>query len=422
MPMIRRREFLGVSGAGFASLALPVPSGHIEWAFPSEDERPSLVVVYLRGGMDALNALVPYNEDRYYDLRPTLAIPPQDSAESAGVIRLDEKFGLHPALAALEPFWDAGRLAPIVNSGSPHATRSHFAAQDFMEYAAPGLRTIRDGWLNRYLTSSHRDDGSSRARLRALAMQGLLPRSLRGSFPVLAVPEKNVLRDDELLDLFGPLYVDPVARDEEMTARDEDRDSIATTGRDTFETLKHFREIVGSAGTHRARYPESRLGERLRNVAQVVRADEGLEIAALDVTGWDTHADQGGVEGKMADLLRNLAEGLAAFMNDLGPHLDRTIILVMTEFGRTCRENGNYGTDHGHGGLTLLMGGGVQGGRVHGRWSGLNEGNLYQERDLKVTTDFRDVFAEVLRQHFRFDVPKDFFPGHRAGKVRGLFE
>ena len=422
MHPLGRREFLKAAGVGIASFALPLPAGSQGRTASVGAASRTLVVIYLRGGMDALNTLVPYADENYYRMRPTLAIPPEDTDESAGVIHLDDAFGLNPALAALKPLWDAGKLAAIVNVGSPHPTRSHFDAQDFMEHAAPGLRTVHDGWLNRYLALSRAvPDGEGVVRkvpLRALAMQGLLPRALRGSYTVLAVPDGRVLHDKALLDLFEPFYGD--YSEGGMPARREEEDAVLSTGRDTIETLRRFQEIVGR-GSLRGRGLRTAVDAKLAAIGQVIRAGEGLEVAAIDLGGWDLHANQGGVEGKMTRLLQGLGDGLAAFAEDLGPHLERTLVVTMTEFGRTCRENGNYGTDHGHGGLMLLMGGGVAGGRVHGSWTGLEESDLYQSRDLAVTTDFRDVFASVLREHLGFEAPEGFFPDYGATPLRGLF-
>jgi len=426
MPGLRRRDLLRAGGAGILALSLPWPAETLRRAFAAEGKTPAMVIVFLRGGADALNVIVPHGESAYYDLRPTIAIPPKDTDETRGVIELDKTFGLHPALSALHPYWESKQLAGIVNVGSPHPTRSHFDAQDFMEYAAPGSRTVRDGWLNRYLERT--DALMSLAhgeRLRALAMQGLLPRSLRGKVPVLAVPDQRVLADDAVLDLFGPLYEEEKGKGgagESMDPRPDAEDSVLETGRKTVETLKRFREIVKQPDAPgSAKYPKNPLAAKLAAIAKVIRADEGLEIAAIDVGGWDTHANQGGNEGSMARLLGGLGDSLAAFAADLGPLMDDTLVVTMSEFGRTCKENGNYGTDHGHGGFMFLLGGSVAGGRIHGKWSGLAEGTLYQGRDLHVSTDFRDVFAEVLRGHFRFKVPKGFFPDHRVTAMRDLF-
>ncbi len=419
MPGLRRRDLLKAGGAGV--LALSLPATLLRRAMAEEGRVRTLVVLFLRGGADPLSAFVPHGDERYYALRPTLAIAPEDTEASRGVIALDKTFGLHPALAPLHPYWKSGRFAGVLNVGSPHPTRSHFDAQDFMEYAAPGSRTIRDGWLNRYLalprTSKSKRDDAEPALLRALAMQGLLPRSLRGEIPVLAVPDQRVLADDQLLDLFEPLY-----DDDEMGGRSEKDDPVLTTGRNTVKTLKRFRDIVKRPRRGGgAKYPENALGKKLAAIATVIRADEGLQLAAVDIGGWDTHANQGATEGTMGRLLGSVGGSLAAFADDLGPRLDDTLIVTMSEFGRTCRENGNYGTDHGHGGFMMLLGGSVAGGRLHGKWDGLAEKAMYQGRDLPVTTDFRDVFATVLRDHLRFDVPKGFFPDHRISWVRDLF-
>jgi uncharacterized protein (DUF1501 family) len=422
MTTIGRRGLLKATGAGLASFALPRPFRGLDRILAGGDPPPTLVVIYLRGGVDALNVIVPYKDDRYYELRPTLAIAPEDSELGPGVVPLDGDFGLHPALAPLKPYWESKQFAALLNVGSPHPTRSHFDAQDFMEYAAPGLRTVRDGWLNRYLDGSHeparRGEQEEQQGLRALAMQGLLPRSLRGRRAVLAVPEKNVLNDQKMLDLFGPLYGNGM---DSMERGSEEEGSVYEAGRSTFETLKFYKRLVGGAGgASGVTYPKGAFPAKLRDLARVIRAGEGLEVAAIDVNGWDTHAGQGATEGTMANLLGALAGGLASFAQDLGPLMEQTLVVAMTEFGRTARENGNNGTDHGHGGMMLLLGGGVKGGRVHGKWTGLEENSLYQSRDLQVTTDFRDVFAELLRGHLDFDLPKDFFPGYRPGRVRGL--
>jgi len=364
MTRTSRRSILKAGGAGIASLAFPFPSGFMRSAFAGEARKPTLVVIYLRGGMDALNVVIPYKDKRYYDLRPTLAIP-QDQ-----VVPLDGKFGLHPALKALKPFFDKKQFAPIVNVGSPHPTRSHFDAQDFMEYAAPGLRTIRDGWLNRYLAqTAGKKDAERDVALRGLAMQGLLPRSLRGEYPVVAIPDRKVLKDKKVLDMFGKLYGD---EDGESA-----RDGVRKTGRATAKTLERFEEILAKAESRKTTtspslsYPAGGFGAKLKAIAHVIRSGEGLEVAALDINGWDTHANQGASEGTMPRMLSSLGDGLAAFMADLGPHLDSTVIVTMTEFGRTCKENGNFGTDHGHGGSMFIMGGGINGGKVHGKWAGL---------------------------------------------------
>jgi len=432
MKKIKRRKFLAVSATGaLGVMAAPfVKVGRAFGGNGPDGPPPVLVTVYLRGGLDQLNVVVPYADSNYYKIRPTIAIPREGEEGDPGVIQLDRRFGLHPSLAALKPFYDEKRFAPIVNAGSAHPTRSHFDAQDFMEYAAPGSRTVKDGWLNRYLSATAARDRSE-SGLRALAMQGLLPRSLRGRYPVLAVPESvNQKKGDEVLEMFKDLYGcqktggrAKMGGAGDMASGRRAEDAVVATGRNTIQTLEKFKAIIRepAAAGAQASYPRGRLADRLGNIARVIRSDAGLEVAAIDIGGWDHHTGEGGNDGLLARMLKGLGDALAAFMTDLGPDLDRTLVFVMSEFGRTCRENGNAGTDHGHGGLFLLMGGKVRGGKVHGKWPGLDEKRMYQGRDLQVTTDFRDVFSDVLQHHLRFKPPKGFFPDYKPGRVAGLF-
>ncbi|MCC6574970.1 MAG: DUF1501 domain-containing protein [Planctomycetes bacterium] len=423
---LSRRTFLRIAGVGALSLALPELALR---RLVADDAKPlsqtppgpSLVVVFLRGGADALNILVPWADKRYYDLRPSIAILPEKTQDAAGVIKLDKTFGLHPSLAALKPHFDASRLAPICCVGSPHSTRSHFDAQDFMERGAPGARAVNTGWLNRYLNATNKNTKSSDEQLRAVAMQSLLPRALRGDFPVLAVPDERVLNDGQLMGLFDKIYNDGKKNEPAKEGMGEEKreNSVEDTGKDTVETLKRYKEILKRPiDGNRARFPEDALGKRLKDVATVIRAGVGLEVASFDINGWDDHVNEG---DQLSTRLKSLGDGLAAFVDDLGEKASNTLVVVMTEFGRTCRENGNEGTDHGHGGCMLLMGGKLKGGKVHGQWTGLEEKDLYEKRDLAVTTDYRDVFAEVLRGHLKFDSPKDFFPEYSPKPVAGLF-
>jgi uncharacterized protein (DUF1501 family) len=417
MTSFTRRDLLRAAGVGAASLLATsaLPAGLLAQEPPAQAAGPpALVVVFLRGGADALNILVPYSDPRYRELRPTIALRAPGDPDGPEVVRLDDTFGLHPSLAALAPLWAARRLSGVVAAGSPHPTRSHFDAQDFMEYAAPGLRSVGEGWLNRYLRAT-KGSGAGELRkgeLRAVAMQGLLPRALRGAVPVLAVPDDKILdRAAGVLDLFEDVY--GAGMDGPAAAGDP----VVAAGRDSVEALRRYTAITDQAAARATSYPAGRLGDRLRNVASLLQADVGLQVAALDVQGWDHHANEGAADGTLGVMLKDLGDALAAFALDLGPRLDRTLVLVLSEFGRTVRENGNRGTDHGHGGLALLLGGAVKGGRVHGRWDGLAERALYMDRDLPVTTDFRDVMAAVLRDHLGFDPPRGFFPDHRPGRL-----
>jgi uncharacterized protein (DUF1501 family) len=407
---LRRRDFL----KGTAALGIAAQTGFL--ARPAhaqgKDDGPSpaLVVVYLRGGADFLNMVVPFTDDDYHAARPTIGLK-----EADGLVTLDAKWALHPALATMAPLYERGLFAPIVCAGSPHPTRSHFDAQDFMEFAAPGDRTVRSGWLNRYLAAAARSDAGD---LRALGMQQLLPRSLRGPYPVLAVPTSLGTKESaEALEDFEDFY-GPDGASGGMDARDEGAADVVGAGQATIETLRRFQELSGKRKKGKSSYPRSPFGRGLEAIARVLDADAGLEVAGIDYNGWDHHAGQGGADGRHAQMLADLSASLAAFCKHLGPRMARTCVLVMTEFGRTVRENGNSGTDHGHGGGMFLLGGGARGGEVHGPWPGLATETLYQGRDLQVTVDFRDVYATVLRELFDFKAPKGFFPAHKPSTLK----
>ena len=422
---LNRREFLELTGAAALSAGLPFELPLVHPGGGPRGRMPLLVVIYLRGGQDALNTIVPFADARYREIRPTIAIPAASDEAGGAVLKLDADFGLHPALRPLLPLWERRALAPIVCTGSPHATRSHFDAQDFMEYAAPGSRTVRDGWLNRYLALTASEQGDH--ELRALATQGLLPRSLRGAYPVLALPSDSLGKEGAMLDEFEALYgkaedeAEPAEQMDRRRRRDPPppRDEVKAAGRATVEALRRYQEIAAADTGSKVRYPRGRLGPKLRRIAHVVRAGGPLEVAGADYGGWDHHTGEGGLDGTIAAMLRHLAESLAVFAEDLGEHFERTLVLTMTEFGRTVAENGNAGTDHGHGGAMLVLGGGIAGGRVLGEWPGLEEEELYQGRDLQVTTDFREVMGDVLRGHMGAELPKGFFPDYELGK-RGI--
>lgn len=410
-----RREFLQAS----AALGIAAQSSALGQALslplrPFFQDTPAvrtLVVVFLRGGADFLNMIIPRDDLTYSLMRPTVGI-----GEENGLVPLDSDWGLHPALAPLEPLYKEKLLAPLVCVGSPHATRSHFDAQDFMENAAPGSRTVHSGWLNRYLQVT---TGEARGSFRALAMQGLLPQSLRGKHPVLAV-SRDVERDGawSVLDSFESLYdADGMGDGETMDAGAKLGD-VVESGKVTIETLRQYRDIIATADPEDHGYPTDGFGNGLRRIGQVLESGENLEIAGIDLNGWDHHAGLGAAEGPQATKLARMAQALVAFRKHMGPRMEQIMVMVMTEFGRSVIENGSAGTDHGHGGGMLLLGGGVKGGEVHGEWRGLSPGRLYQGRDLPVTTDFRDVFAEVLREHLDFKAPRGFFPDYSPQRLK----
>ncbi|MEO2027972.1 MAG: DUF1501 domain-containing protein [Fuerstiella sp.] len=441
---MKRREFLKTTSAGaaVASAGLIGPQLVAQQRSPiGLIPNPVLVMVYLRGGHDQLNTFVPHSDRTYYKIRPTIAIPKPD------VIQLDSRWGLHPAMEPLKRFYDEGRFAAVINSGSPHPTRSHFDAQDFMEFAAPGNRSIRDGWLNRYLFATKNPRGEDPEQIRAIALQERLPRSMRGSYPAVAVPP-NLREIDEVLDLFEDFYRggDPDRLRTTIDAAQKPAgaaaaagisvDPVMASGTQTIQYLRRLRQLLygdvkPTYGSSRAdsfeggtfqEYPGGWFASRLKAAARIIKADVGLQVVGTDINGWDHHIGLGSVDGTLNRMLEFVSTSLAAFMDDLGPELDRTLILVSTEFGRVCGENGNDGSDHGHGGATWLLGGRVKGGRIYGKWTGLEPSELNQKRDLKVTTDFREIYADVLRQHMGFDLPKGFFPDYTPlEKGLGIF-
>jgi uncharacterized protein (DUF1501 family) len=399
-----RRTFLQQAGAcvlGATALPTAAPAVARGASNDTKARKPTLVAVYLRGGADALSAIVPYAEKNYPEIRPSLAIPGPDVKGRPHVLTLDDRFGFNPNLKELHALYHKGLCVPIVCAGSPHPTRSHFDAQDFMERAAPGLRNVATGWLNRYLheTRSARD-----ASLRALSLQPLLPRSLRGNFPVLAQPDQKA---EQAMAVYAQLYAkeryaSPAPRP--AAGAGQTKQAIQEFGMRTITQLRELDELLARPVPTTARYPASGFGRQLRDIAKVIKADRGLEVTALDYGGWDHHIDEGPVNGAMGRMLSDVSAAIGAFVEDLGPkRMDQVLLLLMSEFGRTVHENGNKGTDHGHGGFMLAVGSRVQGKRVYGKWTGLDERHLYEGRDLPVHTDFRVVFAETLKEVFDFD-------------------
>jgi uncharacterized protein (DUF1501 family) len=376
-------------------------------------DRPVLVCLFQRGAVDGLNMIVPHGEPLYYRERPRIAIPASD------VIDLDGHFGLHPSLAPLKPLWDNKSLAPIHAVGSPDATRSHFDAQDYMETGTPGVKSTPDGWLNRYC---RHDREHADTPFRAVAFGPQLPRVLAGSAPALAI-------DD--LQAFGLRIPQEGARDRLTRAFEELYEGggaatglLASSSQEGFEAIQVLKRVNPAQyqPANGATYPPGRFGRALLQIAQLIKADVGLEIAFADIGGWDTHVNQGSSDGQLAARLRELGLGLAAFAQDLGERMRSVVVLTMSEFGRTIRENGNSGTDHGHATAMLALGGPVNGGKVLGRWPGLAPESRFEGRDVAVTTDFRDLFAEALSRHLGARDLQPVFPGYApdAGRFPGL--
>lgn len=364
-----------------------------------------MIVIFQRGAMDGLNAVVPLGDADYFRLRPALAIREPKSGDKKTAIALDGFFGLHPALAPLKPIYDEGMLAIAHACGSPNDTHSHFEAMDIMERGASG--GLGSGWIGRHLMTANAGNTSP---LRAVGMGSLLQSSLRGPVPAVALKSiADFHLNGRLQDVapiqraIGALYAAPEA------------------GADLRATAVSIDETIGllarlNSATYRpsgeAAYPKSDFGQALQQIAQLIKAEVGLEVACVDVGGWDTHANQGGAEGTLARLLQELAEGMSALRIDLGERMKQVTLVTMSEFGRRAAENGSGGTDHGHANAMFVMGGGAVGGKVHARWPGLARDKLYGPGDLALTTDYRDVLAEILTLRMGNLRVAEVFPGY----------
>jgi uncharacterized protein (DUF1501 family) len=414
----RRRSF--VKGGALALVALgAAPRFLVRTALAQERAgRPKiLVAIFQRGAVDGLSMVVPHGDPDYYAARGSIAIarPARGAADTS--VDLDGFFGLHPGLAPLKPLWDDRRLAVVHACGSPDTTRSHFDAQDYMESGTPGVKSTPDGWLARGLAATPAREPAS--PFRAVSLGAALPRILRGDVGAVAM---SSVADFDVKEGLAAMASRLGARQGFESLYEKGvRDLLYGTGRETFEAVKMLKAAAPQrlAPANGAVYPRGRFGESLRQIAQLIRADVGLEVAFADVGGWDTHAGQGNERGQLAARLREFGEGLAALDRDLGARMSDVVVLTMSEFGRTVRENGNRGTDHGHGTAMLALGGAVKGGRVHGRWPGLRRELLFEGRDLAVTTDFRGLFTEVAVRHL--GAPADpLFPGFRAAVLPGV--
>lgn len=397
--MLTRRFFIKDGAIAAAGIGLMPP--FLARAASTGRGRKTLIAIFQRGAADGLNMVVPFGERSYYSMRPSIAVPAPAGAREGACLDLDGFFGLHPSLGPFKTLYDAKQLAIVHAAGSPHSTRSHFDAQDFMETATPGRKSTPDGWLNRHLEAQ---PCSGCSPFRAVALGPSMPRALRGPANAVAmrsIREFQVAGGDERVQA---LY----------TAGGGD--VIRGTGREMLNAVEFLRRANPEQyqPANGAEYPRGPLGNSLRQIAQLVKADIGLEVAFADVGGWDTHVNQGGGNGQMANRLRDFSGAVAALHTDLGDRMEDVVILTMSEFGRTARENGGRGTDHGHANAMFVLGGRVRGGRIFGKWPGLEPEQLYEGRDLALTTDFRDVFGEVISRHLGNANLKAVFPGFEA--------
>ena len=408
---MNRRFFLKSSGIALASIgvSLSAPS-FLERVVMGREAtagggRKTLIAIFQRGAVDGLNMVVPFGESSYYDARPNIAIPKPDTTKPESAINLDGFFGLHPSLSPFKPLWDSKRLAIIHASGSPDNSRSHFDAQDYMESATPGVKSTPDGWLNRYLQVKKDPRNSS---FRAVSMTRTMPRVLMGRAPAVAMTNVS-----DFAIRAGKASANVQSGFEAIYAQ-QSKDTLAGMGRETFDAVNYLNKahVEQYKPDNGAVYPPNQFGNSLRQIAQLIKADVGLEVAFTDIGGWDTHVNEGNSRGQLANLLQQFSSAIAALYQDLGQRMDDVVILTMSEFGRTVKENGNRGTDHGHANAMFVLGNSVVGGKVHGRWPGLKPDQLNEGRDLALTTDFRDVFAEIAARHLGAQNLKSLFPGY----------
>jgi uncharacterized protein (DUF1501 family) len=402
--MITRRIFLRNSGLAVVGTAA-VPSFLTRAAFGAVENggrTKRLVVIFQRGAADGLNIVVPHAEPVYYAMRPSINIPKKS------VLDINGFFGLHPALSPFLPLWQQRHLAIVHAAGSPDTTRSHFDAQDFMETGTPGVKATDDGWLNRSLHKLPSTPPPT-SPFRAIALGPSLPRILSGSEPAVAMNNIN----DFSVGGKNPKASPAATAFEAMYDHSSDV-VLHGTGEETFDAVKMLKTADPGKYTPApgVNYPKGRFGDSLRQLAQLIKANLGVQVAFADIGGWDHHVNEGAAEGQLANVLGDFSQALAAFWNDLGDLGEDTVVVTMSEFGRTARENGNRGTDHGHANVMFVLGGPVKGGKVYGRWPGLEQSQLYEGRDLALTTDFRQVIGEAVARHMGNKNLADVFPGY----------
>ena len=383
-----RRSFIktmGLTGVGL------LPVGQSAWASVSPDPatKQKLIVVLLRGAVDGLNVVVPYGDANYTRLRPSIAIP--KPGQEDGAIDLDGYFGLHPALASLQPLWQANKLAFVQAAGSPDPTRSHFDAQDFMESGTPGQKSTPDGWMNRLLGALP----GTTTPTRGISMGPVMPRILAGSMAATNIASGKAAGRPTVLDrpVIGEAFARLYQGKDEMSRAYQ---AGQQAHQEVMSSLEEEMRVADNGAPSPNGFPSD-----ASHMAALMRNDPRVQLAFVALGGWDTHANEGTAKGQLANHLAPLGQGLVTLAQQLGPVFDDTTIVVMSEFGRTVRQNGNNGTDHGHGNVMWLLGGRVAGRKVHGEWTGLDENQLYEGRDLPVTTDFRSVLAQVAERHLK---------------------
>ncbi len=403
---MKRRKFIQKAGIFSASSLIAV--GANAWLSRSISATPNskrLIVIFLRGAVDGLSVVVPYTDNEYYQVRKRIAIPQPDKA--GGVLDLDGKFGLHPSLAALMPLWKQKNLAFVHACGSRESTRSHFDAQEYMETGTPGIKSTKDGWMNRLLALMSVENNP----IQAVNIGYDIPRILSGNAPIATIPAGRIAKrlpidNPNLTTAFDKLY--------------SGNDALSKTYRDARQARKALMEsdVEMQMANNGAPLPKG-FSKDAQRLARLMVRDSRIELAFVGLGGWDTHINQGNSKGQLAQRLQSLGDGLATLQKELGEVYKDTNIIVLSEFGRTVKENGNGGTDHGHGNVMWLLGGNIQGGQIYGDFPGLSNSQLHEGRDLAVTTDFRDVISTVLQSHMNLDKAKigKIFPNYQPAST-----
>jgi len=404
---VNRRIFLKQGALAFVCLgAGPMwgPNFLRQTAFAadlgSQRDNKILICIFQRGAVDGLSMVVPHGDPFYYQNRPDISLARPSQGATDSVLDLDGYFGFNPALQPLLPIFQQGQLAAIQACGSPNSSRSHFESQDLMESGVDEGNGVRDGWLNRLLGCCP-EDAAKASAFRAVSTTAITPRSLQGEQDSLAIRDLDTfgISGDKSVMLPGPTGT--ANGFENMYASAVDT-VLHGTARESFDALGMLDKIRNGkyVPSNGAAYPQSGFGKNLRQIAQLIKANVGLQVAFAEVDGWDTHANQGNAKGVLSTRLGQFGQALAALHQDLGDRMSDVVVVTMSEFGRTVHENGNRGTDHGHGTCFFAMGGPIKGGKVYGDWPTLAPDKLFQNRDLAVTTDFREVFGEIVSRHF----------------------
>lgn len=412
---IKRRELLKKSGVlAMGMLSLPVWMPRVAFRQPNAaaSVQDIMVVVFLRGGADGLNMVIPHGDPNYYALRRAIAIGQPGARKTGATIDLDGFFGLHPSLAPLQELWQQKTLAAVQAVGSPDPTHSHFDAMDYMERGTPGEKAMATGWIGRHLQVKASEKQSP---FRAVGLGAIVQQSLRGSIPTIAlqsIADFHLRGDAQQL---GRIQ-------QTISSLYDGNEFIEVEGQETLAAMDTLAKIANQAykPSNNAKYPKTYFGQSLATLGQLIKSDLGVEVAAVDLGGWDTHQQQGAGEGQMARLLEEFAQGLAAFYTDMRDRMKNITLVTMSEFGRRAQENSSHGTDHGHGNVMFVMGGNVNGGKVYGDWPTLAPDKLYGPGDLEITTDFRDVLGEIAQKRLGNPNLAAIFPNYSTFNFRGV--